>query len=99
MANLMPTIFIGHGNPMNAISKNVYTEGWAAIGKSIPRPKAVLSVSAHWYIPACAVTANLHHRQSMILVASQSNFTKSNILRPEAPNLPVVSKSCLLLYP
>lgn len=58
MTELMPAIFIGHGNPMNAISRNAYTDGWAAIGKSIPRPKAVLAVSAHWYISGCAVTAN-----------------------------------------
>jgi 4,5-DOPA dioxygenase extradiol len=59
MTNLMPAIFFGHGNPMNALSKNAYTDGWASIGKSIPRPQAVLSVSAHWYVPTCAVTANL----------------------------------------
>lgn len=59
MTDLMPVIFFGHGNPMNALSKNAYTDGWVSIGKSIPRPKAVLAVSAHWYIPACAVTANL----------------------------------------
>jgi 4,5-DOPA dioxygenase extradiol len=58
----MPTIFFGHGNPMNALSKNSYTEGWTSIGKSIPRPKAVLAVSAHWYIPYCAVTSNLNPR-------------------------------------
>ena len=62
MISLMPTIFFGHGNPMNALSKNSYTEGWASIGKSIPRPKAVLAVSAHWYIPYCAVTSNLNPR-------------------------------------
>jgi 4,5-DOPA dioxygenase extradiol len=62
LINLMPTIFIGHGNPMNAVSKNSYTEGWASIGKLIPRPKAVLAVSAHWYIPYCAVTSNLNPR-------------------------------------
>lgn len=56
MGKRMPSIFFGHGNPMNALSKNSYTDGWAAIGKSIPRPKGVLSVSAHWYIPDCAVT-------------------------------------------
>lgn len=54
---LMPAIFLGHGNPMNALSRNAYTDGWAAIGASVPHPKAVLSVSAHWYIPGCAVTA------------------------------------------
>jgi 4,5-DOPA dioxygenase extradiol len=54
---VMPAIFFGHGNPMNALLHNAYTEGWASIGKSIPRPKAVLCVSAHWYFPATAVTA------------------------------------------
>ncbi|MDZ4183403.1 MAG: 4,5-DOPA dioxygenase extradiol [Desulfuromonadales bacterium] len=56
--DLMPALFIGHGNPMNALAKNVYTEGWAAIGKSVPRPQAILAVSAHWYIPGCGVTDN-----------------------------------------
>jgi 4,5-DOPA dioxygenase extradiol len=59
MTDLMPAIFFGHGNPMNALLKNAFTNGWASIGNSIPRPKAVLAVSAHWYIPFCAVTANL----------------------------------------
>ncbi len=58
MTNLMPAIFIGHGNPMNALSENIYTKGWASIGKSIQRPKAILSVSAHYYIPFCMVTSN-----------------------------------------
>lgn len=58
MTDLMPAVFLGHGNPMNALSKNAYTDGWASIGRSIPRPRAVLAVSAHWYIPDCAVTAN-----------------------------------------
>jgi 4,5-DOPA dioxygenase extradiol len=53
----MPVIFFGHGNPMNALEANTYTEGWARIGQSLPRPRAVLSVSAHWYAPGTAVTA------------------------------------------
>lgn len=57
MPELMPTIFFGHGNPMHAVSNNVYTDGWSAIGASLPRPRAILAVSAHWYIPGCAVTA------------------------------------------
>lgn len=43
MTELMPAVFFGHGNPMNAVSRNAYTDGWASIGRSIPRPKAVLS--------------------------------------------------------
>jgi 4,5-DOPA dioxygenase extradiol len=53
----MPAIFFGHGNPMNALYRNPWTEGWAGIGRSILKPKAILCVSAHWYIPAVGVTA------------------------------------------
>jgi 4,5-DOPA dioxygenase extradiol len=53
----MPAIFFGHGNPMNALQRNAWTESWAAIGRSTPRPKAILCVSAHWYPPATLVTA------------------------------------------
>lgn len=53
----MPVIFLGHGNPMNAIAQNAYTTGWRRIGESIPKPRAVLAISAHWYIPSTAVTA------------------------------------------
>ena len=62
MAKPMPAIFFGHGNPMNALQSNAWTEGWAAIGKSIPRPKAILCVSAHWYLPATLVTATARPR-------------------------------------
>ena len=53
----MPAIFFGHGNPMNALFQNPWTEAWAEIGRSVPRPKAILCVSAHWYISSVAVTA------------------------------------------
>ena len=54
----MPAVFFGHGNPMNALARNSYTEAWGAIGKELPRPKAILCISAHWYIPGVAVTIN-----------------------------------------
>src|SRR3972149_6607670 len=57
MTNTLPAIFLGHGNPMNALLQNDYTRAWAAIGAAIPRPRAVLAVSAHWYIPGTLVTA------------------------------------------
>jgi len=53
----MPAVFFGHGNPMNALHNNAWTAGWAAVGAALPRPKAILCVSAHWYLPATAVTA------------------------------------------
>ncbi|MCV7160587.1 4,5-DOPA-extradiol-dioxygenase [Mycolicibacterium brisbanense] len=53
----MPAAFIGHGSPMNAIESNRYTAAWRDFGRSVPRPRAILVVSAHWYINATAVTA------------------------------------------
>jgi len=50
-------LFLGHGNPMNALQTNAWTRGWAAVGSTLPRPRAVLSISAHWYITGTAVTA------------------------------------------
>ncbi len=54
---LMPAAFFGHGNPMNALETNRYTAAWSAFGAAVPRPRAILVVSAHWYINATAVTA------------------------------------------
>ncbi|HET9482648.1 MAG TPA: 4,5-DOPA dioxygenase extradiol, partial [Xanthomonadales bacterium] len=53
----MPAAFLGHGSPMNALERNRYTDAWRAFGASVPRPRAILMVSAHWYINATAVTA------------------------------------------
>jgi 4,5-DOPA dioxygenase extradiol len=53
----MPAAFLGHGSPMNAVQRNRYTEAWRAFGANVPRPRAILMVSAHWYINASAVTA------------------------------------------
>lgn len=52
----MPAIFFGHGNPMNALAQNAYTRAWNSIGAQIPRPKAILCISAHWYAPYTALT-------------------------------------------
>ena len=57
MTKPMPAVFLGHGNPMNALARNEYTRGWTALGIDVPRPRAVLCVSAHWYLPGTAVTA------------------------------------------
>lgn len=56
MAEILPAIFFGHGNPMNALLKNPYTEAWHELGEKIARPKAILSISAHWFVPGTGVT-------------------------------------------
>ena len=53
----MPAAFVGHGSPMNAVEHNRFTRSWAALGAALPRPRAILVISAHWYIHATAVTA------------------------------------------
>ena len=51
----LPAISFGHGNPMNAILENAYTSGWHRIGEELPRPREILSISAHWFVPATGV--------------------------------------------
>ncbi len=58
----MPAVFFGHGSPMNAIEENRYTAVWRSFGQAIPKPRAILVVSAHWFVNATAVTAMPHPR-------------------------------------
>jgi 4,5-DOPA dioxygenase extradiol len=53
----LPAAFLGHGSPMNAVQQNRYTDAWRNFGASVPKPRAILAVSAHWYVNATAVTA------------------------------------------
>ncbi len=57
MSEPMPAMFVGHGSPMNALETNRYSRAWADLGRAAPRPRAILAISAHWYINATAVTA------------------------------------------
>ena len=58
----LPAIFFGHGNPMNALMNNAYTEAWRRIGARTARPKAILAISAHWFVPGTGVTVNTSPR-------------------------------------
>ena len=62
MVERMPVVFVGHGSPMNAIEDNQWTRGFQKLAGLLPRPKAVLSVSAHWYVPGTWVTGDEHPR-------------------------------------
>ena len=57
MNQVMPALFLGHGSPMNTLEENGYTQAWRRLGSALPRPRAILVVSAHWFIGATAVTA------------------------------------------
>ena len=62
MTEILPSIFFGHGNPMNALADNNYTAGWRFIGQQLPKPKAILSISAHWFVPGTGVTISTSPR-------------------------------------
>ena len=53
----MPALFLGHGSPMNVLEDNVYTRVWRQLGETLPRPKAIVVVSAHWFTRGTGVTA------------------------------------------
>jgi 4,5-DOPA dioxygenase extradiol len=62
MSEILPAIFFGHGNPMNAVLSNNYTEAWRRIGERTTRPNAILSISAHWFVPETGVTISTSPR-------------------------------------
>lgn len=55
--DIAPALFIGHGSPMNTLERNGFTDAWRLLGEQLPRPRAILVVSAHWFFGATAVTA------------------------------------------
>ena len=58
----MPAAFIRHGSPLNTLERNRYTDAWRVLGGRVPRPRAILVISAHWSINATAVTARAQPR-------------------------------------
>ena len=56
----MPVLFLGHGSPMNAIEENEFVQGFRKLGQEIPRPNAILCISAHWETEGTFVTAMEH---------------------------------------
>ncbi|WP_226876744.1 4,5-DOPA-extradiol-dioxygenase [Microbulbifer hainanensis] len=61
-AQTMPTVFIGHGSPLNALEENRYTRGWRQLAESLPRPRAILAISAHWYTRGTLITSGEQQR-------------------------------------
>ena len=59
---LMPVLFVGHGSPMNALEDTEFSRAWAEVGKSLPRPRAILCISAHWDTEGSRITAMDHPR-------------------------------------
>ena len=88
MADRMPALFVGHGNPMNALLHNRYTDAWAAWGRGNQRPQAILSISAHWHLPDLAVTATAAPRTTHDFGGFPSELSQ---FRYAAPGNPVLA--------
>ena len=87
-STLMPAAFIGHGSPMNALELNRYTHAWQAFGDAVPRPRAILCISAHWYINATAVTVMSRPVRSTTSTASRLSSSWPSTPLPGCPSWP-----------
>ncbi len=93
----MPAVFIGHGNPMNAIERNPYSAAWKNLGETLPRPRAILSISAHWYVPGSRVTAN----ERLRTIHDFGGFPRAlyEVRYPAAGSPQLAERICELLSP
>ena len=91
----MPVLFLGHGSPMNAIEDNEFHRGWRALGERLPRPEAVLCVSAHWETRGVAVTAaGQPADHPRLLRLSRRRCSTCTIRAPGDPALARASRRC-----
>lgn len=99
MADSMPVLFVGHGNPMNTLLNNKYTRAWAASAASIPRPRAVLCVSAHWYIEQTNVTTCAKPRTIHDFSGFPQELYEVQYPAPGAPDIAAQIQTLLAPFP
>lgn len=96
MTQKMPVLFIGHGSPMNAVEDNEFSRAWIQMGQSIPRPTAILCISAHWETPGTSVTAEENPRTIYDFFGFPPELYQQ---RYNAPGDPALAKTVADLVP
>jgi 4,5-DOPA dioxygenase extradiol len=85
--NLFPSLFIGHGSPMNIIADNDYTKALHKMAYELPKPKAILVISAHWLTKGTFITGNIEPRQIYDFYGFPQDLYKINYAPPGMPSL------------
>ena len=83
----MPVLFVGHGSPMNAIELNEFSRAWRELGSALPRPRAILAVSAHWYVAGTRVNGAAQPRQVYDMYGFPQPLYQLKYPTPGAPEL------------
>ncbi|MBF0547670.1 MAG: 4,5-DOPA dioxygenase extradiol [Candidatus Riflebacteria bacterium] len=91
----MPILFVGHGSPMNAIEDNAYTKGWEEISRRIPKPEAILAISAHWYTNGSRVADAAKPKTIYDMYGFPDSLYKVTYNAPGAPELANLTKKSI----
>lgn len=92
----MPAVFVGHGNPMNALESHRFTEQWATLAREMPTPKAILCVSAHWETIGTKVTAMKAPRQIYDMTGFPQELYDFNYPVPGSPEFAALTQETVL---
>lgn len=91
----MPVLFVGHGSPMNAIERNAFSERWEALGTEMPRPEAILAVSAHWFVRGTRVNTSPSPRMVYDMYGFPDELYRVQYPCPGSPNIAKAVKELL----